>query len=50
MNETKFMYGFDCQNTFRNVESSHVLGEGIVLDQHSHEVSSRQELHDEVKV
>lgn len=50
MDETKFVYGFDSQDTFCDVEASNVLGKGIVLDQHSHKITSRQELHDQVQI
>ena len=50
MDETKVMHGLDRKNALCDVEPGHVLGEGIVLDQHRHQVSSRQELHDEIQV
>ena len=50
MNEAKLVYCFDCKNTFRNIESCDILGESIVLDEHSHQVTAGQELHDEVQI
>ena len=50
MNETEVMHGLDRKNALCDVEPRHVLREGIVLDQHRHQVASGQELHDEVQV
>jgi len=50
MDETKVMYGLDRKNTLCDIEPRHVLREGIVFDQHRHQVSSGQELHDEIQV
>lgn len=50
MNETKVMHGLDRKNALGDIEPRHVLREGIVLDQHRHQVSSSQELHDEVQI
>ena len=50
VNETKLMNSLDSKNTLRDVETSNVFGEGVVLDQHRHEIASRQELHDQIEV
>ena len=50
MDETEVMHGLDRENALRDVEPRHVLREGIVFDQHRHQVSSGQELHDEIQV
>lgn len=50
MDETKVVHGFDCENALCDIKPGHVLREGIILDQHRHQVSSRQELHDEIQV
>lgn len=50
MDETKVMDGLDGENALRDVEPGHVLREGVVLDQHRHQVPSGQELHDEIQV
>ena len=41
---------FDSEDTLRNVETGDILREGVVLDEHRHQISTRQELHDEVEV
>ena len=48
MDETQVMHGLYRENALGDVEPRHVLREGIVLDQHRHQVASGQELHDEV--
>ena len=50
MDEPKVMHGLDRENALGNVEPRHVLREGIVLDQHRHQVPASQELHDEIQV
>ena len=46
MDESKLMDRFYRQNALRDVESCNILGERVILDQHGHQISSRQELHD----
>ena len=50
MDETKVVHGLDRENALRDIEPRHVFREGIILDQHRHQVPSSQELHDEVQV
>ena len=50
VDESKLVDSLYRQHTLRNVESRHILGEGVILDQHGHEVTSGKELHDEVEV
>ena len=50
MDKTEVMHGLNRKNALGDVEPRHVLREGIVLDQHRHQVSSSQELHDEIQV
>jgi hypothetical protein len=50
MDEAEVVHGLDRENALGDVEPRHVLREGVVLDQHRHQVSSSQELHDEVQV
>jgi hypothetical protein len=44
------MNGLDSQYTFGDVKSGHVFREGIVFDEHGHEVAARKEFHDKIKV
>lgn len=50
MDKAKFMNGLDRQNTFRNVEACHIFRESIILDEHSHQITPRKELHDEIEI
>jgi hypothetical protein len=50
MDETQLVHCLNGKNTFRHIEACDILREGIILDQHGHQVSARQELHDEVEV
>ena len=47
--ETKLVYSLYRQCDFGHVEAGNVLGEDFVLDQHSHQITSGQELHEHVK-
>ena len=40
MNEAMLVYSFDSENDFCNIKSCYGNGEDLVLDKHSHEVSS----------
>ena len=40
MDETKLVDGLYCQHTLCDVEARNVLGEGVVLDEHHHQISS----------
>ena len=50
VDEAKLVDRFYRQHALRNVESRHVLGEGVVFDQHRHQVTAGQKFHDQVKV
>ena len=50
MDEAKLVDRFDCKNTLCDVETGDVFGERVILDQHRHEIASRQELHDQIEV
>lgn len=50
MDEAELVNGLDGEHTLGHVEARDVLAEGVVLDQHRHEVSSGKELHEEVKI
>ena len=50
MNEPKLVNSLDGKNTLGDVEPSNILRECVVLDEHRHQISSWQELHDEVEV
>ena len=41
---------FDRHDTFRHVEPSNVLGKCVILNEHSHQVTSGKKFHDQVQV
>jgi hypothetical protein len=49
MDETELVNGFNSENNLCHVESCDVLREDLVLDKHSHQITTRQELHEHVK-
>lgn len=49
MDETELVDGFDGQDNLRHVEASDVLAEDLVLDEHCHQVTTGQELHEHVE-
>jgi hypothetical protein len=50
VNESKAMDCFDRHDTFRHVEASDVLGKRVILNEHSHQVTSGKKFHDQVQV
>ena len=50
MDETQLVNRFDGKDNLRDVEPRDVLREDLILDEHRHQISSWQELHDEVEV
>lgn len=50
MQETKLVNSLDSHDHFRHIESRNVLRENFVLDQHGHQVTTRQEFHQQVKI
>lgn len=50
VDEAQLVDGFNGENTLCDVETSDIFREGVVLDQHRHEVASGEELHDEVQI
>lgn len=49
VDEPELVDSFDGEDTLCDVESSDILGECIIFDEHRHEVATRQELHDQVQ-
>ena len=45
MDKTKLMDGFYGKDDLSHVEASNILREYFVLDEHSHQVTTGQELH-----
>lgn len=49
VDETKLMDGFYSKGDLGHVEAGDVLGENLVLNEHGHEVTAGQELHEHVE-
>ena len=49
MDEAQLVHRLDSQNDFCHVESCDVLAENLILDEHCHQVTTREELHEHVK-
>ena len=49
MNKTMLVHSFNGQDDLGDVKSRDRNGEDLVLDEHSHKISSWQELHQHVK-
>jgi len=45
MDETHFMDRFDSQDQLCHVEARDIFTKGVVLDEHGHEITSREKLH-----
>jgi hypothetical protein len=50
MDKAELMHRLDREYTLCHVESGYVLGERVILDEHGHEIATREELHNEVQV
>jgi len=50
MDEPKLVNRLNRQHALCHVEPRHVLTKRVVLDEHRHEVTSGEELHEEVEV
>lgn len=49
MDKAQLVDGLDGENDLCNVEASDVLGKDLILNEHSHEIASWQELHQHVQ-
>jgi hypothetical protein len=47
--EAELVYGFYRKHNLGHVEARNVFGEDLVLDQHGHQVTTRQKLHEHVE-
>lgn len=50
MYEAELVHRLNGEDAFCNIEPGNVFGERVVLDEHGHKVTSRQELHDQVEI
>lgn len=48
MEETKLVNGLDCHHDFGHVKSGDILGKDLVFDEHCHQITAGQELHQKV--
>lgn len=49
MDESKLVYRLDSEHQLSHVEPRNILREDFVFDQHSHQITTRQELHQHVQ-
>lgn len=49
MYEAKFVDSLDCKGELSHVETGYVFGEDFVLDEHSHQVTTREEFHEQIE-
>jgi hypothetical protein len=49
VDEAKLMYGLNSQRDLGHIEARNVLCEDLVLDEHSHQVTTGQKLHEHVE-
>ena len=49
MYEAKLVHGLNSKRNLSHIEARDILGKDLVLDEHSHEIASRQELHEHVQ-
>lgn len=49
MDEAQLVNGLDGESNLGHVEASNILGEDLVLDEHRHKITTRQELHEHVQ-
>lgn len=50
MYETELVYCFNGKHAFCNVESSDILRERVVFNEHGHKIAAGQKFHDQVEV
>ena len=50
MNKPKMVHGLNSQHALGHVKARNILREGIVLNKHSHQVSARKKLHDQIQI
>lgn len=48
VNEAQLVNGIDGEDNLGNIEARNILGKDLVLDQHGHQIATRQELHQHV--
>lgn len=49
MYEAKLVHGLNGQSKLSHVETSDILGEDFILDEHGHQITTGQELHQHVQ-
>ena len=49
MNEAQLVHSFNGQNNFCHVKPCNVFTKDLILDEHCHQVTTRQELHEHVE-
>lgn len=49
MNKTKFVHSLNSQGNLSHVETCDIFGEDLILDEHSHQITTGEELHEHVE-
>ena len=49
MDEAQLVHGFNRERKLSHVKPRNILGENLILDEHSHQVTAGQELHEHVQ-
>ena len=49
MDEAQLVHSLNSKNDFCHVESGDILAEDLILDEHCHQITTGQELHEHVK-
>ncbi len=50
MDISQVMYGFNGKYTLCHVKPRYIFRKNVIFHQHSHQISSRKEFHDEVEI
>lgn len=49
MDEAQLVHSFNSKNDFGHVEAGDIFAEDLILDEHRHQITTGQELHEHVK-
>lgn len=49
MDEAKLMNSFNGKNNLSNIKAGNILGKDFIFDEHSHQVTTGQKLHEHIQ-